>query len=150
MNNNEEAKDQNQESPEQSADKEDKKFQQGIAKLTAMLNGDTSGRKKPKIKNDRVAMLVAKINEERTKKLEEDFVTEGIKLLDQWAIFDASCMEEEKKFKAGIANKKKEFLGLMNNVFGKLESIDKLNGQYIESLKKVIPGNDNNPAPNAQ
>lgn len=135
-----------QESPEQNAGKDEKKFQEGIEKLTALLNGDVSGRKKPKVKNDRLGQLVMKINEERTKKLEEEFVTEGISLLDAWAQFDGQCAEEEKKFKAAIAAKKKEFLGKMNNLFGKLESIDKVNGQYKAALAKVIPAG---PEPNA-
>lgn len=123
---------------EQAASKEEKKFNEGIDKLVALLNGDQSGRKKPKVKNDRVSILVGKINEERSKKIEEEFVTEGVKLLDDWAQFDAQCAEEEKKFKAAILNKKKEFLGKMNNLFGKLESIDKINGQYKAALKKVV------------
>jgi endonuclease YncB( thermonuclease family) len=140
----EDVKDQVQESPEEKDNKEEKKFQQGIEKLTALLNGDTSARKKPKVKNDRVGELVAKINEERSKKLEEEFVKEGMEVLDNWAQFDIACAEEKKKFENAIANKKKEFLAKMNNLFGKLESIDKINGQYKAALAKVIPVAPNN------
>lgn len=129
---------------EQSAGKEEKKFQDTLDKLVALLNGDVTARKKPKVRNDRVSLLVAKINEERTKNIEEEFVKDGITLLDSWAQFDQQCNEEKKKFEAAIQAKMKEFREKIEKLFSKLESIDKINGQYKASLSKVLnpPGVD--------
>lgn len=126
----------------ENASKDKKKFQEGFNKLMAMLNGDISLFKN-KIKGKGISMLIAKLTEERQKKVEADFINAASALIDKKVQFDKDIRQKKDEFEKAIAAKEKEFLQEMNKVFGMIDDFGEVQKAYAATLRELAPEENN-------
>jgi hypothetical protein len=121
--------------------KVDKKFEQNMAKMMSMLSGNYSAFK-TKIPNDKMGEVVSKLLEKRSAAAIEKFMEEASQLLDDKVAFDRFVSQQEKALKEAVTNKKKELNKKFEAVFGLIDNVDKLHGDYMRSLKELTTGED--------
>lgn len=147
---NEDLKDQqSSENGQENSSKEKKKFQDGLKRLMAMLNGDET-LFKAKVQGGSVPGLIERLTAKRREEAEEAFVTRASALLDKKVAFDRECTKKRQEFEKAIADKEKEFLKDMNDVFGLIDNFGDVQKAYATTLNHLAGGDapvvNNNPA----
>ncbi len=120
----------------ENASKDHKKFLDGFQKLMAILNGDETLFKN-KIVAGTVPGLIEKLTKERREKFELDFVTKASALIDKKVEFDRFINQKRKEFEQAQANKEKEFLKEMNDLFGMINDMGAVMKGYHATLNSL-------------
>lgn len=140
--------DQNQEqqSQQEAAGKEAKKFEANWKKLVALMNGESIF-EKDKLEKSEVAIALEELTKEEKKALIEEFKSKARGLVKTKAEFDKFVKEQKKKMDQAILEKKKEFNKEMQSIFSIVDRIETIERDYYESLREMSTNAESTPTP---
>lgn len=111
-----------------------KKFDAAMNNLTAMLKGNTSLFKKPKVKSSDLGAIIEELLKDRTEAAMKNFKVEAITLIDEKIAFDKFVLQKQKEFEDVVLKKKEELTKKANGVFSMLEDVNKMAADYRATL----------------
>lgn len=127
---------QNGESP----DKVQKNYEAIMKKVIAVVGGEKNLNPKKRIGKDTMKEIVANLLKEQREGTAKE-VTEGFKaLLGSHVEFKKLISEKKAELEKLEKTKMKEFTDQANKLFGKVEDMDKLELEYIQSLGEATSG----------
>ncbi len=121
------------------AGKVEKKFEQNMHKLMALLKGDEKAFK-TKVPNGEIEEVIQEMLKDRRAATIKTFKEKASAILDSHVEFNKFCKQKEKEFKDSIVNKKKEFSKQMEECFNLIENMDTLAKDYKGSLTELSAG----------
>lgn len=138
-NNNEQLNEQQEQlTPEQQRNKEQKKvekrYNESIVKLTALLGGNLSLVKAPKVGTSNLDELLEDILKERREAALNKFKVDALSFFDRKVAFDKLIKQKEEEFQKEITKAKKEFADEADKLFNQLEGVNEMVAAYRRSL----------------
>lgn len=118
-----------------------KKFENNMRKLVALFNGKQIFNK-TKFSSDEVTTMIAELVKEDKETLAKEFKLKAAALIKRKQEFDAFARAEQAKMDKAILEKKKEFNKEMENIFGIVDKIEKLEASYYSSLEGLTAGDE--------
>lgn len=123
------------ETPEQTGGKVEKKFAAAIEKLTAVLNGAEKLKAVKKLPNDEVSGLVEELFKEERESLHLEVKGKLKELLKQYHELQKTVRQKEEELKKLEAQKKEEFVKAAQALFDKIQNVDAVKESYYDGLK---------------
>lgn len=116
--------------------KVEKKFDFNFRRMVALFHGESIF-KPLKVGPDDLQAVMEELAKEEREELFKTFKTKARELIKKKQEFDRFVREEEKKMKAAIIAKKKEFNGEMDKMFGIIGKIETIEKDYYTTLKDI-------------
>ena len=130
-----------EEQVQEKSSKIDKAFKEAISKLTAVMGGESNvPKKRTKVANDRVSVLVDEILKERAEAEEKNFKVKANALLESVIKFHQECEAAEALYKKTVEEKKQALTKEANDCWKMIENVEKLRQGYLKSLEAVGGG----------
>jgi len=139
-----EVKDNENESPEQKADKETKKYLKVMETVQAIVGGKENLKPKKKVTGDVTASLVAELFKEENEELRAK-VKLGLKdLLKKHVELEAEVAKKEKELKELQLTKRKDFTKAANNWLQQVDQAEVMKENYKAALQTAFTKEDDN------
>ena len=127
-----------QETPEQKADKETKKYLRVIDIVKSVVGGESNLKPQKRVDGDTTADIVAELFKEEQEELRKK-VKEGLKnLLKQHVQLEADIAEKEKELKRVQLDKRKEFTKAANAWLNQIDQGAVMQESYSTALKTAF------------
>lgn len=125
---------------EDASNKIEKKFNENMRKLVALMGGEKRiPGKRNVVKNDDVSDIVEEMLAERKEAAKVKFKASAGALIEKKVEFEAFIKAEQKKLEAVILKKREEFNKEMDNLFAEVEDINTLRKNFEDTLKGNVP-----------
>lgn len=128
--------DQNQQQG-QDNDKVLKQHEQYLEKLAAILGGKEKIFPSKKIGKDTLGIVVEGMLKERKEKLEKEVKESLVDIVEKKVTLDKEIRQKEDELKKIKVQKTKEFNDAISKVFAKIEDIDKIAGDYRNTMSGI-------------
>lgn len=115
---------------EQGSDKEQKKYNANIAKLTAVMRGKENLFPTKRVDNSAIGDLAQELLKERKEALSKEVKAGLSEILDKRVQLEKEIKAKEEELKKLSAQKMKEFNEAVGKWFQKIEDIDQLEKDY--------------------
>lgn len=129
----------NEEQVKQQEDKgkEAKKFNDYFRKLTALLNGDSLLKKRPKVGKEDFSVAMAELVKEEKEALTLTVKSKIKALVQEKMKFDEFLVAEKKKFEKVVEEQQKEFNKKAEEVFSMIDGIEEMEKRYYDTFKNA-------------
>lgn len=114
-----------------------KKFRESMEKLLAVMGGPgNTPSKKPRVRGDRITVLVNEMLQERAKKTEAEFKEKANNLLDKWIVYNSEVEKIKKDFEKDHEKKMEDFVKEAEGLFSMITGLDQLRQNYEDNLRR--------------
>lgn len=120
----------------QESGKIQKKFQESMKKLTALLNGETLYTPL-KMEGEDIQKAVEELAKEEKKELMEEFKKKAKELIQEKRTFDKFVVQQKKELDKKVEEKQKAFTEQASKLFGIVKNIQNIEKEYTATIKST-------------
>lgn len=131
----------NENQQQQDAGKEEKKYQQALAKVVALLGSEDKLNPSNKVGGDAISKIVEELTKEDTERISKEVKEELQKVIQTNVDFKKAVKQKRQELEQLEKTKKKEFVEAANKLFAKVENIGQIQRDFEASLREVDPAN---------
>lgn len=124
---------------QQDAGKDEKKFQDAMKKVIALLGSEQALQPLRKIGGDTIAEIVAELTKEDRERIAKEVKEDLKKLIETNVEFKKQVNQKRQELEKLEKDKKKEFVEAANKLFNKIDNIGQIQKDFESSLRDAGP-----------
>lgn len=129
----------NKQAQQQENGKVEKKFNESLKKVQAIL-GNPGWFKQPKIGQNDLPELLERLTANKKEELYKKFETAAIALIEKKLAYDKAVKQKQQEFNKAVEDKMKEFQNDMDAMFSLIDQIDNITKDYYTALSSIQEG----------